>query len=183
MGTYPSGEGYVYLVTKPGYRIGWHGDNYYTYKEKKMTDFRIGDNVRVLVNVAGDIGTIVSGPNDLGFFRVVFDDRGGQGNWIGSSEMELVSERSEPVGEYSEGDILVDQDGDFYKVLGVGNYGVELTDYHHSSETAEGDNEFDEYRGFDEISDWAVAGDVKEVTLEEVAKKFNVSVSGIRIKD
>ena len=147
-----------------------------------MTDFKIGDKVKITgntncsVNEIGDIGTVAEGPNYNGSFRVEVDGRSPKNNWTRTYEMEIV-------GKYSEGDILKDEDGDFYKVLGVGKYGVELTEYHSSRERAEQDDSFQSHWPFNEIKGWALVGDVKEVTLEEVAKKFKVSVSDIRIKD
>ena len=50
------------------------------------------------------------------------------------SSLELIKEgedkMSKSITEAEVNDILVDEDGDFRRVLGVGKYGLELTSYH-----------------------------------------------------
>lgn len=89
------------------------------------------------------------------------------------------------MSKYNVNDILVDKDGDYRKVLGVGNFGLELTTYHSTREEVEQDNKFYAHISFDDLRDAGFRLDdgIKEVTLDDIANKFGVDVKNIRVKE
>ncbi len=89
------------------------------------------------------------------------------------------------MSKYNVNDILVDEDGDYCKVLGVGNFGLEVTTYYGTREDAEQDNKFCWYKSFDrfEVEGLRLDDGIKEVTLDDIANKFGVDVKNIRVKE
>lgn len=148
-----------------------------------MTKFRVGDKVRKKhVNIEY---TIVRATVENGVDTYTLCSHSGlvSRHWWHNEELELIKEND--MSKYNVNDILVDEDGDYRKVLGVGNFGLELTTYHSTREEAEQDNEFREYISFDDLGDDGLRLDdgIKEVTLDYIASKFGVDVKNIRVKE
>ena len=85
--------------------------------------------------------------------------------------------------KFSDNDIIVDDEGDFYKVLASTPYGAAVTVYHNLRSDAENDKTFCEFKDNEELEDYTLASSIKEVTLDEIATKFGVDVKNIRVKE
>lgn len=85
--------------------------------------------------------------------------------------------------KFSDNDIIIDDEGDFYKVLASTPYGAAITRYHSTRADAENDNDYNSFEDNEELGDYTLASSIKEVTLDEIATKFGVDVKNIRVKE
>ncbi len=151
-----------------------------------MTKFREGESVRVTpgedrYNMTGMVGTVMNvDTSDNRDDYVVYSVR-----FEGDRRKLLFGYKLEHVigGTMKVGDTLVNPNGGEMTVLGYHNQGVEL----YALSCIGDPNKMEDWYTATEIKDngWKLKTDpqIKEVTLEDVAKKFGVDIAEIRVKD
>lgn len=145
---------------------------------------KVGDTVEYISFRGEPVTGVVTRFEDQKFrgTRVYADWSNGIKGFMTNDTVTLIKKGDSEMAKYKVGDILVDEDGDYYKVLGVGNHGFELSDYCDEPDDGCLDN-FDEYVKFDDMDGYTKHSELKEVTLEEIASKFGVDTSKLRIKE
>jgi hypothetical protein len=155
-----------------------------------MNKFKLGDKVRILDKTVGvfsledtnlkkgDTGIVRKyNRDDSGYF--IFKNKDSDEDlWLfNESDLELYKR---DLDHLEEGDILVNKDGDEYKVLGVHKYMVHLS----------GNNDFEAIGCGYTLEELKKCGfklkdqqdETLEVTLDDIADKFNVNVKNLKVK-
>lgn len=152
-----------------------------------MSKYKVGDKVRIINTMyrgsnfqIGCTGTVTEQRGSL--CRVEADDKGKDNilsfyDW----ELELAKENNMQESKYKVGQTLVNTYEDYSKKV------IAIVNDEEVPVVVTKDSDDDTYNAYAEgnIEDngWKLETETTEVTLEQIAKKFNVSVEKLRIKD
>jgi len=154
-----------------------------------MAKFKIGDKVRIVSDTYAD-GSPYKGSESQTVIGKVVTIEGYDGKYYkvqieGISYTYDLSERDlvfaeKTLDNLEVGDIIADLNGDEREVVAVGPAYIATIDKYDGSDDLDS-HEIEKLKGYK----WTVKQDIeqKEVTLEEIAKKFNVPVAQLRIKE
>ena len=134
------------------------------------TKVKITGNSNYSSNKVGDIGTVISEPNSRGEQRVQVGDSKSYATWTRQNEMKVFGVRYKRV--------LASYDRIVEAEVEVGGVKYIIT-----SDSDDGEVKISTHEKLESFG-WSLETDeVKELTMEEIAAKFNISTQQLRIKE
>lgn len=153
-----------------------------------MSKYKVGDKVRIIRGIylsedyqVGKVVEVTEVTRNAYKAKAKGCTRFKYGLNFLKNEIELVKENNMEESKYKVGQVLRDNHSDYHRTI------VGVFDDNGTNVVVTKDSDDDLYNAFAgasvETSGWKTEKETTEVTLEEVAKKFNVSVEKLRIKD